>query len=440
MSSTKEEAKREYDVVVCGAGPAGVAAALAASRSGARTALLENHGCLGGVWTAGGLCWVIDSENKAGIMAELIAHLDARSARATKIEHNQGFAYDVEQMKLLLEELVVAEKIHARLHTTVCGVAQENGTMTGVYTQSKSGRELWKAKAFIDCTGDGDVGALAGCPFDYGHPETGEGQPMSLMALVTGIHANEVAPFIGGGVRGPKRLLAQEMERAGVSPSYSEPILFRIYDDLFALIANHEYGRRGFDADDVTSATIQARVEVNSIVNSLQRKGGVWQNLKLVATAAQIGVREGRRIHGLYTVSKEDLLEGRRHPDAVCRVTFKMDVHHTNPKNGASVDRSLADVATRSYDIPFRAIVAQGIEGLMMAGRCISGDFFAHSSYRVTGNAVRLGQSAGTAAAEAAKRGCAPSKLDWEIVSDALERLDLMCEKNAQAARKAVAS
>jgi hypothetical protein len=134
--------------------------------------------------------------------------------------------------------------------------------------------------------------------------------------------------------------------------------------------------------------------------------GGPWKNLHIVATAAQIGVREGRRIHGRYTVTADDLREGRKHEDAVCRVTFPIDVHSTDPTK----DKGIVGAGFRAkpYDIPLRALIAKDVDGLMMAGRCISGDFIAHSSYRVTGNAVAMGEAAGKTAAEAAKSGKLP--------------------------------
>lgn len=138
----------------------------------------------------------------------------------------------------------------------------------------------------------------------------------------------------------------------------------------------------------------------------------MWANLRIVATGAQIGVREGRRVHGRYTVSLQDLIDGRRHDDAVCRVTFGIDVHSTNKAVDTGIDHS-DKVRSQPYDIPYRALVAKDVDGLLLAGRCISGDFIAHSSYRVTGNSVALGEAAGLAAAVAAKKGVGPHELDW---------------------------
>jgi hypothetical protein len=266
---------------------------------------------------------------------------------------------------------------------------------------------------FVDCTGDGDVAALAGCKFDYGHPETGRTQPMSMICLVTGIVPAEVQQFYreneGEEWATPKDRLRGEMEKGGHSPSYAKPSLFRVRDDLFLLMANHEYEFKPFDARDVTAATLKSRRELNHLVDGLRSLGGAWKNLRLVATAEQIGTREGRRIHGLYTVTADDARAGRAQPDAVCRVTFGFDVHATDPRKEKGIESS--GTRAKPYDIPLRSLIARDIKGLMMAGRCISGDFLAHSSYRVTGNAAAMGEAAGKTAALAAKSNRLPQEV-----------------------------
>jgi len=203
------------------------------------------------------------------------------------------------------------------------------------------------------------------------------------------------------------------MEEGGCTPSYGKPTLWRIRDDLFCLMANHEYGGNGLYEKDVTCATLHARQELHALIDALRKTGGVWKNIYLSATAEQIGIREGRRLKGLYTVTLDDLIQGRRFDDAVCHATFCVDVHSLDPKRSTGIEQGYE---TKSYDIPLRALIAKEAEGLMFAGRCISGDFFAHASYRVTGNAVTMGEAAGKTAAVAVQRGCMPSEViypDW---------------------------
>ncbi len=397
------------DVVVCGAGPAGTAAALAAARGGAKTVLVENHGCLGGIWTAGCLSWLIDYGNKPGIMQEILARLEGRGGRARLESGAPSQACDKEAMKLLLDDLCVEAGVRIYLHTRVVAAVKDGGRLTHVICESKSGRQAMTAKVFIDCTGDGDVGARAGCRFEMGQPGTGNTQPMSLICLLGGIDAKAVRPFYreAGEPWAPaKDRLRALMEKGGHSPSYSKPSIFRVRDGLFIMMANHEYGVKGTNVRDVTEATLRARREVNALIAGLRSMGGPWANVHIVATAEQIGVREGRRVRGLYVVSDDDLRVGARHDDAVCRVTFGIDVHSTDPKAGKAIEEK--PFRSKPYDIPLRALIAADVNGLMMAGRCISGDFIAHSSYRVTGNAVAMGEAAGRTAALAATRGCLP--------------------------------
>jgi hypothetical protein len=409
------------DVLVCGGGPAGVAAAVAAARAGARTHLLEVHGCLGGVWTAGTLSWILDPAEKPGLMREIIQELERRSRGTWR--QGAKFAADPEVMKLLLEELCVDAGVTVRLLTRVTAAGRDAGNRLAVaITESKSGRQAWAAKVFVDTTGDGDLAAQAGCGFDVGHPQTGECQPMSLIAVLAGPRYEDVRQFTTH-ERGKEQLLA-ELERAGVSPSYTAPTLICIRDHLFLLMANHEYGVSATDADQITRATLRARAEVHRLVAGLRSLGGVWRDLQLVSTGAQIGVREGRRIHGRYTVSTDDLLRGARHEDAICRVRFPVDVHSPDPARSKSGDVVNRVLKSQPYDIPLRALIARDVDGLLMAGRCISGDFIAHSSYRVTGNAVAMGQAAGTLAALAARSDKQPHEVPWPEVRAALERLN----------------
>ena len=430
QSSIQEPAREvtvvgEYDVIISGAGPAGVSAAIEAGRTGAKTLLVEAHGCLGGVWTAGLLTWILDHSEKPGLMREIERKLLDRDGVSTAIDTGGTLSFDAEVMKLLLEELCLDAGVDILFHTrVVASVKNENQRLTHIITESKSGREAWRGKLFVDTTGDGDLAALSGCGFDLGRENDQALQPFSMLALVTGLHFDEITQFsrwAGDSKAGSpsKRLLLEEVVKGGVLPSYLKPGLYPIRKDLYMLMANHEYGFSPLNAREVTRATLHARKEVNAIVNALRNNGGVWQDIRLVATAEQIGTREGRRIHGLYTVSKEDLIKGARFEDAVCRVTFGVDVHSVDKKDEKDRSKGYSQgVKSQNYDIPLRALIAKDVGGLMMAGRCISGDFIAHSSYRVTGNAVAMGQAAGRVSAIAARKNLLPQEISYQSVGN----------------------
>lgn len=401
-----------------------MAAAIAAARAGARTQLIEMHGALGGIWTIGAMAFVCGRhESKGGILREIRNALKDRGAVG-----QSEWAFDIEATKLILEEMCLQAGVSVRLHTRVAGVLREaSNRLAGVVTESKSGREAWKARAIIDCTGDGDVAALAGCGFDMGRPENGETQPMSFIAVVGGIHLDEIRPYThlrdlapGDEATIHKHRLRKLLETAGTPPSYSLPTLFHVRDDLFILMSNHEYARSATNANDLTAATLHGRAEVHAQVRALRRLGGAWKDICIVATSAQVGVREGRRIHGRYTITAQDLASGARHPDAVSRCHFGVDVHATNPH----ADKGLGNEGLQSkpYDIPLRALIARDVDGLMMAGRCISGDFISHASYRVTAEAVPMGEAAGKVAAAAAKSNRLPHEVAWAEIETAVNK------------------
>ena len=402
---------QETDVIVCGGGPAGVAAAIEAARQGARTTLIEMYGCLGGVWTTGLLSNIIDYENKPGIMKELVYRLERHDAQYS------AKVYDAEVMKLVLDDMCREAGVEVRLHTRVTAAYRNaQNRLEHILTESFSGREAWKANVFIDTTGNGDLAAQAGCSFRVGHPENGKTQPGSLMAILTGFDEEALVDegfSLGKGQTSgeAKKKLYQEIKRAGVEASYSMPTLFTVRPNMLAMMANHQYGFSALNADEVTKATLEARRELHQIVDGLRSLGGVWSKLRIATTGAQIGIREARRVEGHYTVTAEDLIKGARFEDAVCRATFVVDVHSLDKEAGGGYGNHA--IKAQPYDIPLRSLIAKEVDGLMMAGRCISGDFFAHASYRVTGNAVAMGEAAGRVSAQAALENKLPQEIQY---------------------------
>lgn len=420
----------DADVIVCGAGPAGVSAAIAAARAGARVRLFDVHGCLGGVWTAGLLTWIFDFD-KPGLTTEIRAKLDERGAR--RGTSPKVFVYEPDEMKLLLEDLCTEAGVKFRLQTRAVAAYRDGRRLTTVVTESRSGREAWRAPVFIDATGDGVLGALAGCAWDLGDMGNDEAgkclcQPLTMNALAVVKDVSLMRKYISfyaGDLNWhveATRNFKADIQKAGIDPSYGMPTIFHVRDNVVLVMANHEYGIRPDDADAMTAATVRARREIFEITRGLRKLGGVWEGLQVVATAEQIGVRDGKRIHGRYTVTKEDLTTAARHDDAVARVTFGVDIHAKSKADNDELTIERGGVTKFTpYDIPLRALIAKDVDGLMMAGRCISGDFIAHASYRVTGNAVAMGEAAGAAAAVAATSHRLPHEVEWREVSEVLE-------------------
>jgi len=417
----------QADVIVCGAGPAGVTAAITAARAGANVRLFETHGSLGGVWTSSLLGYLLDFD-KPGFNQELVRRLRERDA--IHGEGMNGLSYQPEEMKLLLEELCSTAGVKVQLHTRVSAAYREGRALRTVITESKSGRQAWRAPVFIDTTGDGDLGAQAGCEFEIGKERACPCQPMTMYALIVVKNVSEIADCIhptgnDGRHVGPKAF-RDTLQRAGVTPSYGNACLFPIRDNLVLLMANHEYGINATDAAQVTEATLRARGEVHQIVRGLRKLGGPWDGIQIAATPEQIGIRDGRRIRGRYVVTKDDLITGARQEDGVVQARFPVDIHALSADENKKAGYGNAGVKMKPYDIPLRALIARDVDGLLMAGRCISGDFIAHASYRVTGNAVAMGEAAGAVATLSAQSRRMPHEIDWSEALPVISRTRLL--------------
>jgi hypothetical protein len=414
------------DVLVCGAGPAGLAASISAARHGADTVLIENQGCLGGIWTAGLLSYVLDVGNKGGFLRELVQDLENAEGKKKEsdihstspmnnLEWTKGsFIYDAEIMKHILEEKCGSAGVKIRLHTRIVDAVIDHNqkNIDAVITESKSGREAWQAKVYIDATGDGDLGARAGCTCNIGHPEQHIPQPLTLIAILHGPNKEEIEEFMSlraADYMSAEKKLYNAIERGGFVPSLVNPQIFHISDEFYSIFCNHIYNVSAFDAAAISNGTIRARHEIHEIVRALRSQGKPWGNLRIVQTAPHIGIREGRRILGRYMLTAEDILKGRKFKDGVCTVTMPVDIHSL--ESGEDHGYGDGGIGSKPYEIPMRSMIAKELNGLMMAGRCISGDFYAHASYRVSGNAAAIGEAVGRRAAEAVRRNAFPHEL-----------------------------
>lgn len=396
-----------YDIVVCGGGPSGVAAALSAARKGAKTLLIEQGGCLGGFWTRGLLTWLIDTFGKGALMDEVMERLE-RDADGKRFPNKSRFTADTEKTKLVFERMCLESGVDFLYHTFVSGAVTDKRLVRSVLTESKSGPSYYDATVFIDATGDGDLGFLCGASYEIGNEE-GATQPMSLIAHVDGVticgtaYDSRYAPG-----KEAKAKLLEDIARAGLVPSYRYPhlaVLSEKYNSI-GFMVDHEYGS-GLSVKDVTEGTVRAREEIHKIVDGLRDQGGVWKDLRVTATADMIGVREGRRIKGLYRITADDVSRGKMFEDRICTVTFNTDVHALSSEKGKAFE-SRYGTKHPPYQIPLRSLISADFDNLMMAGRCISGDFVAHASYRVGGPAFRTGDAAGGCAALCIEKGILP--------------------------------
>ena len=407
---------RSVDVLVCGGGPSGCAAALYAARAGAKTMLLENLPFLGGVWTAVGVSHLIAGRGHDGLNAEIHQRLPVHQTFGRNI-------YLIEDMKLLLDEMMAEAGVETRFYTRAMSVAKEGSLVRGVFTASKSGFEFIPARVVIDTTGDGDVAAAAGCQFEMGREFDGKTQPVTLFGTIGG--------YRGQPAKGQP--LLEILAKGGWRPSYPPITLFPQpgQPGVFQLMATQFYGVDGTDAGDLSRAEVQGRQEIRKCVEVFREHGGDdWKDVYLIATGPAIGVRETRRIRGRYYLTWEDLDQGARFEDGITEIASGSNIHPVDDPYEAPPDGLPPSprFRVRPYQIPFRCLTAADLDNLLMAGRCISGDCYALGSYRLTGNVVRTGEAAGLAAAMATEQGITPAELDGKAL---VERLQTMREQPA---------
>ncbi|MCC7493445.1 MAG: FAD-dependent oxidoreductase [Fimbriimonadaceae bacterium] len=397
----------EVEVLVAGAGPAGVAAALSAARNGARTVLLEQFGEVGGISTSGLMShWT--GSTRGGLYEEILDRADDSGGAARQ-------TINPERLKTAYLDLLEEAGVRLRLYTLVSSALVTAGSLRGVVTESKSGREAFLAQVCIDCTGDGDVAARAGAPYQLGRPSDGRMQPMTLMFKVAGVDTSR-AVFPGGfedNLSIPAGRI-QDLAHEHLPQPAGHVLLYRTtLPGVVSCNMTNIIGVDGTNADDLTRAHAAARRQIEPIVAFLRAWVPGYEQCYVISSAAVIGVRETRHFEGEYTLTEDDILAARVFDDwAVSYAHFNFDVHNIT---GAGLDETGVQrhfPQARGYTIPYRCLLPRGVENLLLAGRSISGTHLAHSNFRVMPICVNLGQAAGTAAALSTAAGLSVRQVD----------------------------
>jgi len=405
----------EVDVLVCGGGPAGIGAALAAAREGARTLLVERFGMLGGMWTAGLLNPFFEGVGRGWVVDDLVNRLTAAGAWQTwRFCH----VFDVETMKRTLEQMAAEDGVELLYHAWIADTIVEGGTVKGAIVESKAGRQAILAKVVIDATGDGDVAARAGCAYEFGREGDGLVQPMTLMFTVRGkgTFEQDNAPAFYD-------LLLDAIERHDLGIqlpigrcNYAPWMISTPQLGSAAVQATHVYRLNPLDPGDLTRGTVDARRQAAELVEVFRKVPGL-DGVELAETAATLGIRETRRVRGRGRLEADDLARGRRFRDAVTACAFGIDIHDPSAPSDVAASTGLR---SQPYEIPYRCLVPRDVQGLLLSGRCISGSHEAHASYRVTGTCMGTGQAAGLAAAWSVSKGVPPAAIEGEELRAAL--------------------
>lgn len=378
----------EYDIIVVGAGPAGCAAAISAARCGMKTLIIDKFNCLGGMWTTGFMNPLFDCANKGGILKEIIDEL--KEAKAWGGFRNQSFNY--EYMKHILDVKMKDAGAEVLLNTNFSKTLAENKRVYGIVFENIEGRFAALSKIVIDATGDGNAAASAGCEFMLGEDgDYTKCQAMTLMFLV----GNIPEKYKDGLMMFEK--LERAYKKAGKILPFKKPYLIPVPNSKFGVIQfTHMYDYNPLSARDITVASEEGRRQVIDAFEALREYDEEFKEIDLIFSSNALGVRESRRIVGEYILTCDDIYSGRRFYDGIAEVTFNVDLHTKDNKA-----QKLTEVVP--YEIPFRCLIPKSFEGILTAGRCISGDREAMASYRVTGDCCQMGEAAGKGAALAVK-------------------------------------
>lgn len=407
------EAFDGYDVIVAGSGPAGIAAALMAGRSGCRVLLIEACGSPGGISTSGLMSHftgTVDSRLYDEVLRRASEQYYAVNNAPLSIpdpEMTSLVNIDPEMLKLAYIDMLEEAHVEMLFYTFVCGAVMDGNTVRGVITESKSGRRAYLGKVIIDCTGDGDVAAMAGAEYFLGRESDHKMQPATMMFKVGGVDPERAVypPSFETTVeteKGELQALAKEKlpHPAGHVLLYRSPIPGIVTCNMTNCIDID-----GTRAEDLTRAEITCRRQMIPIVEFLREYVPGYENCYIISAASLMGIRETRHFYGVRTITEEDILAARQFDDWVVRgAHFNFDVHNLT---GASLDETGVQKhfsQMKGYTIPYGCLVPRDVDGLLLSGRNISGTHMAHSNFRVMPICLAMGEACGAAAAIAVRR------------------------------------
>jgi hypothetical protein len=406
----------DVDVCVVGGSCTGVFAAVAAARLGAKVAIVEWNGFFGGVATASMVnVWHSLKDVKgekqiiAGLTAEMIERLDKRGAIIFRGSASKGVEFNCEEMKIELDRLVTEAGIRPFLHTMLVAPHVRDGKMEAAIIEDKTGRRAIRARYFVDATGDADVVHRLGLPV-YKRENL---QPPTLCAILRGLSEirQKHKTF------NVNRVIFDKQYPDALEKGFSWSAVVPGGDDETMLAGTRVFGADCSDADQLTKAEIEGRRQVRAICDILREHFMDGKGVPLLTLAAKIGIRETRHARCLHQLTVDEILSGKRFPDAIGNGSYRIDVHSAR---GPGVKfRYLEDAAF--YQIPYSSLVPPGAGNVLVAGRSIDADEEAFGAVRVMVNCNQMGQAAGVASYLALQEETSVAGVDRKKLRGTLE-------------------
>ena len=407
---------KKYDLAVIGGGFAGVAAALAAARGGAKVLIVEKSNCLGGAavnclvnpfmryWTE------MDGKRvdlSAGIFKEIHDRLEHHNAMS-----NESFLE--EELKYILNEMVAEANIDLLFHAYIFKVEKCDEHITSIVVATKSGEMHVEANYFIDATGDAQLAYLANCPTVLGRESDHLCQPMTLCFRVGNV---DVEKFYAS--REKLKIAHAQSLAAGelINPRENILVFKTPIHNVLHFNTTRVVKKNPTSPEEVTEAEVLARRQVYEIYDFMKKHADGLENSFLMMTAAEIGVRESRMIVGDYVLTEQDCRNFVKFEDAIAACNYDIDIH--NPE-GTGTSHYLFPTG-EYYTIPYRSLIPKGVSNMLVAGRCISSDHGAQASYRIMPVVCCIGEAAGSAVGLAVKQNCTVREVDVKELQNELK-------------------
>ena len=440
------------EIAVVGGGPAGVCAAIAAARTGAKVLLIESGNCLGGMATIGQVNPFMTSFDKSGdnmiirgLFAEIIDRLVARGAAIQPrdvppgqsftsyitVGHNHTAPFDAEVLKVVLDEMCEEAGVQVLFHSSFISPIMEGNAVRGLVIATKAGLRAVSVQMVIDCTGDADVAFRSGVPCEMGDEASGRIQPATMFFRIGNVDLAKVDADIeanrdnfyrknGVNYRSLHWRVSQARENGDWDMKRVSIGMFRgVREDEWNINTSRIMGVDGTDPDSVTQAEITGRKQVQEIFRFLKKYVPGCENAILESTPAHVGIRETRHIKGEYVLNTDDVLQGNVPDDSILLAANSIDVHG---RYGPMSNEYVTVENGEYYGVPYRCLVPLNVENLLVAGRCVSATSEAAGAIRVMPPCMALGQAAGTAAALALKNDVSVRNLDTALLKETLKK------------------